>query len=167
MTQSPVAAEVHEPLNVHGDLTTEITLDHIVAVDHLAQLQHFLVGQLRNPSCLGNRYLVHDFLGLSRTNAVDILQRDHDALVRWYIDASNTSHVRCSLCGLMRRASAQPSRYLSIRMSPEKATQRKKAHDCLPPRPGHRWTTSPIGYFRLIKGFSWLSSTQLAVSCTT
>src|ERR1700685_299910 len=126
MTQSPVAAEVHEPLNVHGDLTTEITLDHIVAVDHLAQLQHFLVGQLRNPSCLGNRYFMHDFLGLSRTDAVDILQRDHDALVRWYIDASNTSQVRCSLCGLMRRASAQPGRYLSIRMSPEKPHNVKK-----------------------------------------
>ena len=58
MTQSAVAAEVHQPFNVHGDFAPEITFDHIIAVDHLAQLQHFLVGQLRNPPCVGNRWSV-------------------------------------------------------------------------------------------------------------
>src|SRR6266581_5129800 len=48
VTQAPVAAEIHQPLDVHGDFTPQIALDHVVTVDHFAQLQDFLVGQLRH-----------------------------------------------------------------------------------------------------------------------
>src|SRR6185503_1444448 len=46
MAQPAIAAEIHQPLDVHGDLAPQIALDHVVAVDHLADLQHLLIGQL-------------------------------------------------------------------------------------------------------------------------
>src|SRR5947207_15451552 len=39
MAQAPVAAEIHQPLDVHGNFAPQIALDHVIAVDHLAQLQ--------------------------------------------------------------------------------------------------------------------------------
>ena len=55
MTQPAVAAEIHQSLDVHGDFAPQIALDHIVAVDHFAQLKHFLIGQLGYPARIGYR----------------------------------------------------------------------------------------------------------------
>ena len=74
MTQPAVAAEVHQPLDVHGRLAPEIALDHVVAVDHLADLQHLLVGQLGHPALIRNPDFLHDFIGLFRPDPMDILQ---------------------------------------------------------------------------------------------
>ena len=46
MAQAAIAAEIHQPLDVHGDLAPEVALDDIVAVDGLADLQHLGIGQL-------------------------------------------------------------------------------------------------------------------------
>src|SRR5271154_4876390 len=34
VTQAPIAAEVHQPFDVHGDFAPQVALDDIVAVDH-------------------------------------------------------------------------------------------------------------------------------------
>src|SRR5277367_387105 len=111
MTQPTVAAKIHQPLDVHGDFTSQIALDDVVAVDHLAQLQHFLIGQLRHPARFGYRHFFHDFLGFGGANAVDILEPDHHALIGRDIDASDTGHVSCSLCGPTQRNEAPSGRY--------------------------------------------------------
>src|SRR6202042_1968522 len=54
MTQAAIAAEVHQTLDVHADFATKIALDQIVAVDHFADLQHFLVAQLTDATVNGN-----------------------------------------------------------------------------------------------------------------
>src|SRR5215813_6445693 len=46
MTQAPVAAEIHQPLDVHRDFAPEIAFDDIVAVDDLANLDDFVFGQV-------------------------------------------------------------------------------------------------------------------------
>src|SRR5205807_9022077 len=46
MTQTAIAAEIHQTLDVDAGLATEIALDQIVAVDHFADLQDFLVAEL-------------------------------------------------------------------------------------------------------------------------
>src|SRR5215510_3869192 len=46
MAQAAIAAEVHQTLDVDADLAAQVALDEIVAVDHFADLQHFLVGEL-------------------------------------------------------------------------------------------------------------------------
>src|SRR5262249_27398158 len=54
VAQAAIAAEIHQPLDIHGDFAPQIALDDIVPVDHFTQLQHFLVGKLRHPARFGN-----------------------------------------------------------------------------------------------------------------
>src|SRR5579863_2966410 len=53
VTQPAIAAEIHQPLDVHRHFAPQIALDDVVAVDHFAQLQNLLIGQLRHPARLG------------------------------------------------------------------------------------------------------------------
>ena len=46
VAQAAVAAEVHQPLDVHRDLAAQVALDDVVAIDRLADLQHLGVGEL-------------------------------------------------------------------------------------------------------------------------
>src|SRR4051794_4105801 len=106
MAQSAIAAEIHQALDVHRNITPQIAFDEIVAIDHLADLQHFLIGELRDaPRCV-DVYLLHDILGRLRADAMDVLQRDYDALVGWDIDASDTCQSHCSSG---RRVSLEPT----------------------------------------------------------
>ena len=86
VSQAPIAAEVHQPLDVHRHFASQISLDHVLAVDHLADLQDLLVGQLRHPPGVGDSDLCHDFLGLGGPDSMDVLQRNNDALVGRDID---------------------------------------------------------------------------------
>src|SRR5882762_4487103 len=92
MTQAAIAAEVHQALDVDAGLATQIALDHIVAVDHFADLQHFLIAQLRHPAVIGNLDLLQDLGSVSLADAMDVLERDQDALVGRDIHAGNTGH---------------------------------------------------------------------------
>src|SRR5687767_1174615 len=92
MTQPAIAAEIHQPLDIHRDLATKIAFHDIVAVDHFAHLQHFLVGELRHAALLRNADLGHDVLGGPLADAVDVLKRNHNALVGRNIHTGNTSH---------------------------------------------------------------------------
>ena len=100
MTQPTIAAEIHQPLNIHGDLAPKIAFDDVVTIDHFANLEHFLVGQLRHATFLRNRHLLHDFAGLFGPDPVDVLERDDHALVSGYVDTGNTGHGLNSCCRL-------------------------------------------------------------------
>src|SRR5215472_14835280 len=92
MSQPTVAAEIHQPLDVHGHLAPKVALDDVVAVDDLADLQHLLVGQLRHPPGIRDSDFRHDFIGLFRPDPVDILQCNNDAFVGRYVDAGDAGH---------------------------------------------------------------------------
>src|SRR5690606_30493896 len=74
MAQAAVAAEVHQALDVHRDLAAQIALDLIVAVDGLADLQHFGVGELVDAALQRNADLLDDLGRELRADAVDILK---------------------------------------------------------------------------------------------
>jgi hypothetical protein len=97
MPQPTVAAKIHQPLDVHGGLTPQVAFDYVVTIDHFANLQHFLVGQLRDSALAGNPDLGHDVTGLCRSDAVDVLKADKHALIGWYVDASDTGQDRTPL----------------------------------------------------------------------
>src|SRR6266508_1544063 len=97
MSQPPVAAKIHQPLDVHGDFAPQIALNHIVAVDDLTDLQPFLLGQLRHPAGLRDSDFLHDFIGLFWPDPMDILQCNNDALVGRYVDAGDAGHSQSLL----------------------------------------------------------------------
>eukprot|EP01036_Dinobryon_divergens_P045087 gene45088-biopygen36376 len=92
VTQAAVATKVHQALDVHRDFAAQVALDQIVAVNGLADLEHFLVGKLVNAALGGDADLADNLFGLLRADAMDILQRDHDALGSGNVDAGNTGH---------------------------------------------------------------------------
>src|SRR6516164_4381853 len=92
VTQPTIAAEIHQPLDVHGDLTPEVAFHHIVMIDDFANLQHLLIGQLGHAPGIGNSDFPHDFTGLFRPNAVDILQSNNYPLIRGYVDTGYACH---------------------------------------------------------------------------
>src|SRR5215471_6344236 len=92
MTQPSVAAEVHQPLNIHRHLAPQVALDYVVAIDDFANLQHFLIGQLRYPAGFRDTNFLHDFIGLFRPDAMDILQCNNNPFVGRYIDAGDAGH---------------------------------------------------------------------------
>ncbi len=103
VTQAAVAAEVHQALDVHRDFATQVALDLVVAVDRLADLQHLGVGQLVDAALGRDADLVDDLLGELRADAVDVLQRDDDALVGRDVDASDTGHLHRSTAAIFSR----------------------------------------------------------------
>src|SRR5690606_35874932 len=93
MTQAAIAAEIHQAFDVHRGLAAQIAFDVIVAVDRLADLDDFGIGKLVHPAVSTNADLVDDLLGKLLADTVNILKRDHDALVGRYVDASYTGHL--------------------------------------------------------------------------
>src|SRR3954469_3071075 len=57
VTQTTVAAEIHQPLDIDGNFTPQIAFDHIVTVDHFTDLEHFLIAQLRYPAVFRDVHL--------------------------------------------------------------------------------------------------------------
>src|SRR5581483_5908249 len=125
MPQPAIAAEIHQPLDIELDFAPQVTLDHVVAVDQLADVQHFLVGELRHAPLRRMAQLLHDLGRLFLLYAMDVLQRDDDALVGRKVDTSDTSHFICSC--------SQPCWPLSPNRSPERT---RNAATTPPPRPG-------------------------------
>src|SRR5215475_14839708 len=92
VTQAAIAPKVHEPLDVDAGFAAKVALHDIVAVDHFADLYHFLVAQLADATRLGDLDLFNNVGRDFRTDAMDILKRDQDALVGRDVDAGNTGH---------------------------------------------------------------------------
>src|SRR3984885_15183884 len=92
MTQAAIAAEIHQTLDVHAGLATQVAFDQIVAVDHFTNLQHFLIAELVDAAIFWNLDLLHDLGRVLLADAMDVLERDQDALVSRDIHAGNTGH---------------------------------------------------------------------------
>src|SRR3546814_6377409 len=60
VAQAAVAAEVHQALDVHGHVAAQVALDHVVAVDGLADAGDLVIGQLVHPARLRNAHLAAD-----------------------------------------------------------------------------------------------------------
>ena len=97
MPQPTIVAEIHEPLDVHRHVAAQITLHDVVAVDGLTDLDDFRVSQFVDATLDRNPDLRANVFGELVADPMDVLKRDHHALVRRDIDASNTSHVRSPL----------------------------------------------------------------------
>ena len=50
MTQAAIAAQIHQALDVHGDVTAQIAFDQEVAIDDFADLDDLGLGQIADPA---------------------------------------------------------------------------------------------------------------------
>jgi hypothetical protein len=94
VTQAAVAAEIHQALDIHSNFATEVALDDVVAVDRLADLQHLGVRQLVDAALGRDANPLADLLGKLGPDAMDVLKRNQNALLRRDIHTSYAGHFR-------------------------------------------------------------------------
>jgi hypothetical protein len=92
MPDTPVATEVHEPLDVHRRLASQVALDS-EGSDSTAQLRDLRLRQILHLGVGGDTGSLTDLPGARPANTVDRRQRDHDVLVNWDVYACYTCHV--------------------------------------------------------------------------
>src|SRR2546423_3648163 len=91
--EAGVAADLHLPLDVLGDLPAEVTLDLEVGVDPRPQAGDLLLGQVPHPGVgrdLGGRA---DHLGARQPDPEDVGERDFEPLLARDVDPGDTCHA--------------------------------------------------------------------------
>src|SRR5688572_14542264 len=92
MTQAAVAADFHQPLDVHGDLLAEIALHAADLFEHPADLADVVFGQILDADVRADARRGQDVVRPLAPDAVDIREADLDPLRPRQIDACNTRH---------------------------------------------------------------------------
>jgi hypothetical protein len=92
MPEPSIAADVHEPLDIHGDLLAEIPLDSTLLVDHLTDPADLLLVQILHPNFGPDTGFFQDELGARMTDPIDMGESDVDALATRQIDTCNSCH---------------------------------------------------------------------------
>jgi hypothetical protein len=81
VTKAAIAANVHEPLDVHCDLLTKVAFDSTLSVNDPADFADLLFGKLFYSDLRTNSRLLQDYLGTVVPYAVDVRESDINALV--------------------------------------------------------------------------------------
>src|ERR1700760_4132996 len=95
-TQAAIAAEIHQALDVHRDVATQVTFDLVMFVDVFADLQDFRFGQLIDALRRLDAGARADFHRVLRADAEDVTQCDMQRFASRDIYACNTSHFGLS-----------------------------------------------------------------------
>ncbi len=82
MTKPTVAANFHQPFDVHVHFAAQVSLHHVVAVNVLAQSRLLSFVQILDPLGGINVNLLEDLFAAGATDAVNVGERYDDALVR-------------------------------------------------------------------------------------
>jgi len=93
VADSAIALDTLQTLEVHADFAAEIAFDDIFAVlDGVNNLRELLLGQVLGANGGIDIGLGEDIARVAGPDAVDIAQRDVNALVRGNFDADDTCH---------------------------------------------------------------------------
>src|SRR5262245_56706975 len=95
--QTPIAVDLLEPVDVLHGHAPQGTLDHEVLLEIARDVGDLVVLEVLGAHAGVDRELLEDLAGDRRTNAVDVLQRDLDALFAGDVDAEETRHVSVTL----------------------------------------------------------------------
>ena len=93
MTEAAVAADVHQTLDVHRGLATQVTLDGDTG-DLVADFFQIRVGQILDLLGICNAAGIANLASARATDAEDGGQANFCMLMRRNVDASDTCHFR-------------------------------------------------------------------------
>ena len=97
MTQAAIAADLHQALDVHGNFAAQVALYLDVVVNVVAQLADIILGQILDAGIRVHARRLDDIVRDVTANAVDVGQRDLDALLPGKVDTRNSCHRRLHL----------------------------------------------------------------------
>ena len=93
MPATLVAADLDLAADVGLDLTAEVTLELVVRLDRVAELDELVVTEGVHPGVRVDTGGGEDLLGAGTADAVDVGERDLDALVAREVDSNKACHV--------------------------------------------------------------------------
>jgi len=93
MPQATVTPDVHQPLDVHCDFPTQITLDPHLFVDDFANAVDLVIRQIPNARVRADIRALEQLLAGMQPDTKDIRQRRLNSLVARKIDSCNSRHV--------------------------------------------------------------------------
>jgi len=97
MTEAAIAADLHQALDVHGNLTAKVTFNLEILVDVVTQLTDIFFGQILNAHIGVDAGGVDDLVCGGTADAVDIRQGDFNAFFPGKVDTRNSCHGRMHL----------------------------------------------------------------------
>src|SRR3954469_9352749 len=89
VAQAPIAAQIHQPLDVHRHFAAQVAFNLEVAVDNFADLDDLGLGQNADPALRRDAELVDDLARGMRPDSMDIAKADFDPFLRRDIDAGD------------------------------------------------------------------------------
>jgi len=92
VTNTAVAADIFESLDVHGDFLAEISFDSAKLLDNLSDPLDFILGKILNLNALVNAGRFQNLSRSGTANAVNIGQRDFDPFIGGQFNTGDTSH---------------------------------------------------------------------------
>ena len=93
MAAAAIAADLHQPLDVHRDLLAEVALDAALLLDHPADLPDVVLRQILHADVRADAGILEDVVRTDAPDAVDVGEPDLDALGARKIDACDTCHI--------------------------------------------------------------------------
>jgi hypothetical protein len=81
MSQPSIAAQVHEPFNIHGHFSPQITLDFVIGVNSLPDPCDLVIGQFVRLGAEFHTRFGQDGLGTRAADTINISQGDFYPLV--------------------------------------------------------------------------------------
>ena len=91
VTHAAVATQVHQTLDVHGQLTTQVAFYDKLA-DFVTQFLEFVIVQVFDLFIGLNTRCIANFLLAWTAHTVDRRQADNSVLMIWDVDPCNTCH---------------------------------------------------------------------------
>src|SRR5258708_2538912 len=87
-----VAADFHQPLDVHRDVLAQVAFHAALLLDDPADLPHVVLGQILDADVRTDAGVLQDAVGADAADAEDVCESDLDALGPREINASNACH---------------------------------------------------------------------------
>ena len=83
MTKPPVASQIHQSLDVHGDLSSEFPFDLVFVVDYFSDVVYLVAAEIVCFDAWINVEPIQDFSGSRSADAINIGQPDLDPFLPW------------------------------------------------------------------------------------
>src|SRR5690606_34226358 len=113
VTQALVGADLDLAADVGRDLTTEVTLELVVALEVVAERDELGVAEVLHAEVGADARRGKGFLRAGPAHTEDVRERHLEPLVAGEVDADKTFHVPSGSCTARRRSAAPPSRVLT------------------------------------------------------
>src|SRR6185503_16855360 len=123
MPQSTIAADIHQPLDVHLHSLTQVAFDFALRFQDITDAAQLVFTQVSDAGIQIDTSFLEHRVRTRTTNAVNVGQANLGSLVRWQIYSSYTCHLNsrypclCLCLGLTQITRTTPLRWMTLHLS--------------------------------------------------